>query len=80
MKRGLRQEDEGIWAAALRPSSRRPASEREGVRANLRHWADDLRIDGVFVVGKNVWNTSPPLEERKRYFELAVEVAQSAPI
>jgi len=75
-----REKMKGIWAAALTPF--RPGDLRldeEGFKANLRHWADDLGIDGVFVAGKQGEYFSLSLEERKRCFELAVEVAAERP-
>ena len=42
----------GIWAAALMPYSEDLSIDENGFRKNLRHWVDDLGIDGVFVAGK----------------------------
>ena len=42
----------GIWAAALTPFTPDLAIDEAGLRANFRHWVDDLGIDGVFVSGK----------------------------
>ena len=39
----------------------------------MRHWVDDLGIDGVFVAGKQGEFFSMSLAERKRSFEIAVE-------
>jgi 4-hydroxy-tetrahydrodipicolinate synthase len=67
----------GIWAAAATPFL--PGSltvDEAGLRRNLRHWIDDLRIDGLFVAGKQGEFFSMSLAERKRTFELAVEEAQ----
>ena len=43
----------GIWAAALTPFQPDGAIDEDGFRRNLRHWVDDLGIDGVFVSGKS---------------------------
>jgi 4-hydroxy-tetrahydrodipicolinate synthase len=43
------------------------------MRANLRHWVDDLGIAGVFVAGKQGEFFAMSLAERKRAFEIAVE-------
>jgi 4-hydroxy-tetrahydrodipicolinate synthase len=75
-----RENMKGIWAAALTPF--RPddfAFDEEGFKANLRHWAGELGIDGVFVAGKQGEFFSMSVAERKRSFELAVEVAQERP-
>ena len=63
----------GIWAAALMPFTRDLALDEAGFRRNLRHWVDDLGIDGVFVSGKQGEFFSMSLAERKRSFEIAVE-------
>ncbi len=43
------------------------------MRRNLRHWVDDLGVDGVFVSGKQGEFFSMSLAERKRTFEIAVD-------
>ena len=43
------------------------------MRRNLRHWVDDLGVDGVFVTGKQGEFFSMSLAERKRTFEIAVD-------
>jgi 4-hydroxy-tetrahydrodipicolinate synthase len=45
----------------------------EGLRRNLRHWVDDLGIDGVFVAGKQSEFFSMSISERKRSFEITVD-------
>jgi 4-hydroxy-tetrahydrodipicolinate synthase len=66
----------GIWAAALTPFAPDLSVDEQGFRRNLRHWADDLAIDGVFVAGKQGEFFSMSVPERKRAFEIAVEEAQ----
>ena len=63
----------GIWAAALTPFTPALAIDERGFRNNLRHWVDDLGIDGVFVSGKQGEFFSMSLAERKRSFEIAVD-------
>lgn len=63
----------GIWAAALNPFSDDLVLNESGLRANIRHWIDDLHIQGLFIAGKQGEFFSMSLEERKRNFELAVE-------
>jgi len=63
----------GIWAAALTPFRPDGALDEAGFRRNLRHWVDDLGIDGVFVSGKQGEFFSMSLAERKRSFEIAVD-------
>jgi 4-hydroxy-tetrahydrodipicolinate synthase len=64
----------GIWAAALTPFE--PGSlaiNERGLRANFRHWIDDLSIDGFFVAGKQGEFFSLSIPERKRLMEIAVD-------
>ena len=63
----------GIWAAALTPFQPDGAIDEQGFRRNLRHWIDDLGIDGVFVAGKQGEFFSLSVAERKRLFEIAAE-------
>lgn len=63
----------GIWAASLMPFGPDLAINEAGWRSNLRHWVDDLGIDGVFVSGKQGEFFSMSIEERKRTFEIAVD-------
>src|SRR5215468_7416198 len=68
-----RQHFKGIWAAALTPFEPNLALDEAGLRRNLRHWVDDLGIDGVFVCGKQGEFFSMSVAERKRSFDVAVE-------
>jgi 4-hydroxy-tetrahydrodipicolinate synthase len=63
----------GIWAAALTPFAPDLTIDEAGLRRNLRHWTDDLGIDGVFVSGKQGEFFSMSVAERKRTFEIAVD-------
>jgi 4-hydroxy-tetrahydrodipicolinate synthase len=63
----------GIWAAALMPFAADLSIDEAGFRSNLRHWVDDLGIDGVFVSGKQGEFFSMSVAERKRTFEIAVD-------
>jgi len=63
----------GIWAAALTPFAQNLAVDEAGFRKNLRHWRDELAIDGVFVAGKQGEFFSLSIAERKRLFDTAVE-------
>jgi len=68
-----RQHLSGIWAAAQTPFKPDLSIDEAGLRRNLRHWVDDLGIDGVFVTGKQGEFFSMSLAERKRTFEIAVD-------
>jgi len=63
----------GIWAAALNPFNEDLLLNEAGLRSNIRHWIDDLNIQGLFIAGKQGEFFSMSLEERKRNFEIAVD-------
>src|SRR6516165_3958142 len=63
----------GIWAAALMPFSEELSMNETGLRRNLRHWVDDLGIDGIFIAGKQSEFFSMSAAERKRSFEITVD-------
>lgn len=63
----------GIWAAALNPFDDDLSLNEAGLRANMRHWIDDLHIKGLFVAGKQGEFFSMSLAERKRNFDIAVD-------
>ena len=67
----------GIWAAALTPFAPNLAIDEAGFARNLKHWVEDLTIDGVFVCGKQGEFFSMSLAERKRTFEIAVDAIGS---
>ncbi len=63
----------GIWAAALNPMTPDFAIDENGLRGNINHWIEDLKIQGFFIAGKQGEFFSMSLDERKRNFEIAVE-------
>lgn len=63
----------GIWAAALMPFDEHLRIDEDGFRENVRHWTQDLGIEGLFISGKQGEFYAMTLDERKRSFELAVE-------
>ncbi|TLP59398.1 dihydrodipicolinate synthase family protein [Parasedimentitalea maritima] len=68
-----REHMRGIWAAALNPFHDDGSFNEAGLRSNIRHWVDDLDIQGLFIAGKQGEFFSMSLAERKRNFEIAVE-------
>ena len=66
----------GIWAAALQPFKPDLSIDESGMRSNLRHWVEDLGIDGVFIAGKQGEYFSMTVEERKRVFEVAADAVR----
>jgi len=67
----------GIWAAALTPFTADGAIDETGYRNNIRHWIDDLEIDGFFISGKQGEFFSMSVAERKQTFEIAVDACGS---
>lgn len=63
----------GIWAAGLMPFTDTGAVDEEGFAENIRHWTEDLGIDGLFIAGKQGEFFSMSVDERKRCFDLAVK-------
>ncbi len=72
-KEYARENMRGIWAAALNPFNEDLSLNEAGLRSNIRHWVDDLDIQGLFIAGKQGEFFSMSLEERKRNFEIAVD-------
>jgi 4-hydroxy-tetrahydrodipicolinate synthase len=66
-----REHFKGLWAAAQTPLLPDLSIDEGGFRRNLRHWVDDLGIDGVFVGGKQGEFYAMSVAERKRLFEIA---------
>ena len=71
-----RKNMKGIWAAALQPFGEDLSIDEAGTRANIRHWVEDLGIDGLFIAGKQGEYFSMSVEERKRVFEIAVDATR----
>lgn len=63
----------GIWAATLTPFTDDLSLDEEGFVENVRHWTDDLGIQGLFISGKQGEFYAMSVDERKRTLELAVE-------
>ncbi len=72
-KEHSREHMKGIWAAALNPMLPDGGIDEAGLIQNIRHWVEDLEIQGLFIAGKQGEFFSMSLEERKRNFELAVK-------
>src|ERR1700754_3239622 len=63
----------GIWAAALVPFNEDLSIDEKGFRQNLRHWVDELGVDGIFIAGKQSEFFSMSIPERKRSMEIVVD-------
>lgn len=68
-----RENMRGIWAAALNPFTDESALDEAGLRRNIRHWIDELDIQGLFIAGKQGEFWSMSLEERKRNMTVAAQ-------
>lgn len=68
-----RQNMNGLWAAIPYPFKRDLELDEPGLRRNLRYFADDLKIDGVFTGGLVGEYWSLTKEERKRALEIVVD-------
>lgn len=68
-----REHMKGIWAAALNPMNADFSINEQGLRENIRHWVDDLKIQGLFIAGKQGEFFSMSVAERKTNFEVAVD-------
>lgn len=66
----------GIWAAGLMPFTETGAMDEDGFAENIRHWTEDLGIDGLFIAGKQGEFFSMSVAERKRCFDLAVKASE----
>lgn len=71
-KQYAKQNMTGIWAAALNPFDDELRLDEGGLRSNIRHWIDELEIDGLFIGGKQGEYFSMSVEERKANFDIAV--------
>jgi 4-hydroxy-tetrahydrodipicolinate synthase len=67
----------GIWAANLTPFTQDLRFDEAGFAHNMRHWIETLKLSGLFINGKMGEFFSMSLAERKRQFDIAVEVAQA---
>lgn len=77
-KEYAKQHFKGIWAANYTPFDADLRFDEAGFRQNLRHWLETLKLSGLFINGKQGEFFSMSLAERKRQFELAVEIAHAA--
>jgi len=69
----------GLWAAA--PTPFRPddlALDEPGLCANVAHWITELRVDGLFIGGKQGEFCSMSMPERKRLFEVSMQATRAA--
>jgi len=73
-----REHLKGVWAAGLTPFTQDLQIDEKAFAGNLKHWSEDLGIDGVFIAGKQGEFFSMSVPERKRTFEIAVDAARKS--
>ena len=66
----------GCWAAIPTPFHPDGSLDEAGLRQNMRHYTDNLKIDGIFCTGVMGEFWALTKEERKRSVEIVVEEAQ----
>ena len=66
----------GVWAAIATPFTPDDTLDEAGLRRNVRHMTDALRIDGIFCAGTMGEFWALTKEERKRVVEIVVEEAR----
>jgi 4-hydroxy-tetrahydrodipicolinate synthase len=66
----------GVWAAIPTPFTPDLQVDEAGLRHNMRHLTDNLKIEGVFCTGVMGEFWSLTKEERKRIVEIVVEEAK----
>jgi 4-hydroxy-tetrahydrodipicolinate synthase len=75
-KDAARAQFRGLWTAITTPFTPDGALDEAGLRRNMRHVTDGLRIDGVFCTGVMGEFWALTREERKRVVEIVVEEAR----
>lgn len=75
-KEASRAEFRGVWAAIPTPFTPDDRLDEPGLRRNMRHYTDALRVDGIFCTGTMGEFWALTKEERKRAVEIVVEEAQ----
>jgi 4-hydroxy-tetrahydrodipicolinate synthase len=68
-----REKLRGIYAANLTPFDEGGGVDEPGLRANLRHWIDTLKLAGLFINGKQAEFFSMSLAERKQQFDIVMD-------
>ena len=63
----------GLWVTPINPMFADFSINEEGLRANIRHWIDNLGVDGLCICSKLGEYGSLTIEERKRNTEIMIE-------
>jgi 4-hydroxy-tetrahydrodipicolinate synthase len=75
-KAAARAQFRGVWAAITTPFTPDLRLDEEGLRHNMRHLTENLRVDGVFCTGAMGEFWALTTQERKRIVEIVVEEAR----
>lgn len=75
-KQAALEQFRGVWAAITTPFTREDKLDEAGLRMNMRHMTDALRVDGIFCAGTMGEFWALTKEERKRVVEIVVEEAR----
>lgn len=75
-KEAARAQFRGVWAAITTPFTADDRLDEAGLRRNMRHYTDGLRVDGIFCTGTMGEFWALTKEERKRAVEIVVEEAR----
>lgn len=75
-KAASRAQFRGVWAAIHTPFTADYRLDEAGLRRNMRHYTDALKVDGIFCAGTMGEFWALTKEERKRVVEIVVEEAR----
>ncbi len=75
-KEASRAQFRGVWAAITTPFTADDRLDEAGLRRNMRHFTDQLGVDGIFCTGTMGEFWALTKEERKRVVEIVVEEAR----
>ncbi len=75
-KAAARAQFRGVWAAIHTPFTADFRLDEDGLRRNMRHYTETLRVDGIFCAGTMGEFWALTNEERKRVVEIVVEEAR----
>ena len=75
-KEAAKAQFKGVWAAITTPFTPDDRLDEAGLRRNMRHYVDVLRVDGIFCAGTMGEFWALTKEERKRVTEIVVEEAR----
>ena len=75
-KAAARSQFRGVWAAITTPFTADLKIDEAGLRHNMRHLTDRLKVEGVFCTGAMGEFWALTLPERKRVVEIVVEEAK----